>query len=413
MRTAAPIVALVIAILACPGEGARAQVTFEEAIALSQRAPRLEGARGELEARRREDADLAGTSQGVAIQATPGARVLSEQDRGFEGQLTVTHSWNLGDLTGARRRAAAAERGVLSAEARAVALEVRLDAARRWIELWRLDRLERVVRAERELAARFVAHTERALRAGVATAMDESEAGAYAAEVLSRALTLEGQRHEASLALALAMARPPSAELRPRGPLPSPALPDDPAPYLRAVDDLPAVAVERLAARAARAHEAEAAASYAPIFGAGVQLQRESPSGFIAQGVLTLTVPLMDQGQRQRSVARGEAARREGARAQARLTAARELSLAIHDVEHQRRELAALRERLLPSLTRLLERREAALRAGESTVFDVAAARRRLLEARGRAIEAAAARAWAEVRLWILLAETERAGRPE
>lgn len=413
MRTAAPIVPLVVAILACPAEGARAQVTFEEAIALSQRAPRLEGARGELEARRREDADLAGTSQGVAIQATPGARVLSEQDRGFEGQLTVTHSWNLGDLTGARRRAAAAERGVLSAEARAVALEARLDAARRWIELWRLDRLERVVRAERELAARFVAHTERALRAGVATAMDESEAGAYAAEVLSRALTLEGQRHEASLALALAMARPPSAALRPRGPLPSPALPDDPAPYLRAVDELPAVAVERLAARAARAHEAEAAASYAPIFGAGVQLQRESPSGFIAQGVLTLSVPLMDQGQRQRSVARGEAARREGARAQARLEAARELSLAVHDVEHQRRELAALRERLLPSLTRLVERREAALRAGESTVFEVAAARRRLLEARGREIEAAAARAWAEVRLWILLAEMERAGRPQ
>src|SRR5690606_28787459 len=133
------------------------------------------------------------------------------------------------------------------------------------------------------------------------------------------------------------------------------------------------------------------------------------PSGFIASGVLSLSVPLLDQGQRERSLARGEAARREGERAEERLRAARELAAAISDVESQRREHRVMVEELLPAAEARVRLYEAGLRAGESTAFEVAAARRQLLDARGRAVQVAAARAWAEVRLWILLAAIERA----
>ncbi|MCZ7679331.1 MAG: TolC family protein [Sandaracinaceae bacterium] len=400
--------ALVSALLVLAPATAGAQpITFDRAIALSTRAPRVEGAARALETRRSGDADIGGTSQGLTVTATPGARVLSEQDQGFEGQLAITHSWNLGDLTGARRRAAAAERRVLAAERRALALLARLEAARRWIDLHRLGELARVVAEEEALASTLADATARALGAGAATGADEAEVDAHLAEVRLRALAIEGALHEASVALSFATSRPPTSRLRAAGPLPEPEVPDE--VDVRVVAELPAVAVERLAAAAERAREVEVAAAYAPQVALGAQIQRESPSGVIVGAVLGLSIPLFDQGQRGRSVARGEAERRDAEHAHARLEAARDLALAVHDVEHQRREERAARELLVPALERLVERREAALRAGEGTIFALLDARRRALEARGRWIEARAARAWAEVRLWILLAELRRA----
>lgn len=386
-------------------------VAFDEAIALSERTPRVGATSRALEARRAGDADIAGTAQGITIQATPGVRVLSDQDRGFEGQLSITQSWNLGDLTGARRRAASAEREVLDAERRALALNARLEAAKRWIDLWQVTALERVLRDEQRLASSTTDVTGRAVSAGARTRVDEAEARAYAAEVALRAIALEGTRHEASVALAVAMGRRPTARLAPRGDLPEPALPEDPSRRLADVERMPSVAIERLSAAASRAHEVEAAAQYAPQLSLGAQVQRESPSGVIAQGVVALSLPTFDTGQRARSVALAEAERREGEGDQARLDAQGELSLAIHDVEHQRREEATTNDSLVPALTTLVEQREAALRAGEGTVFELLDARRRSLAARARSIEARAARAWAEVRLWVLLAELERATR--
>ena len=394
-----------------PSLAAAQPVPFDEAISLSLRAPAIEGAERALEARRAGDRDIGGTSQGLTIQATPGARILSEQDRGFEGQLSVTHSWNLGDLTGARRRAAAAEREVLAAERRALALLARLEAARRWIDLWRIGELGRLLREEQALTRALAELTARAVSAGVATSPDQAEVDAHVAEVALAAIALEGAEHEASIALSVAMARAPSPTLRAAGSPPQPALPDE--LDLARIEQLPRVAVERLGAAAERAREVEVAAAYAPVLALGAQIQRESPDGVIVSGVIGLSVPLFDQGQRARSTSRGEAERREGEHAQARLEAERELILAAHDVDHQRRQLAAARELLVPAFERLIERREAALRAGEGTVFLLLDARRRGLDARERAVEAEAARAWAEVRLWVLLSELERAAGEE
>lgn len=405
-----PLVTLLM-LASIPASAGAQPITFDEAIALSLETPRLRGAERELEVRRDGDRDIAGTSQGISIEATPGVRILSEEDRGFDGQLAITHSWNLGDLTGARRRAAEAERRVIAAERRALALEARLEAARRWFDLWRLGALIELIAETEALARQLAEVTERAVAAGVQTSVDQAEVEAYAAEVQLRAIALQGALHDAAIALSVAMGRPPSAGLRAAGVPPAPQLPAELDADL--VERLPSVAIERLAAAAERAREAELAAAYAPVLALGAQVERESPSGVIARGVIGLSFPLFDHGQRERSVARGQAARREGEAEAARLRAAETLSLALHDVDHQRRELEAASERLVPALERLAERQQAALRAGEGTIFQLLSARRRQLEARAREIEARAARSWAELRLWVFLAELERAGGEE
>jgi outer membrane protein TolC len=397
--------ALLALLLLVPAPAAAQGVAFDEAIALSQGLPVVEGTARALAERESGDVDLGGTSQGVAIQASPGVRVLSEQDRGFEGQLSVVHSWNLGDLTGTRRRAARAERDVLAAEVRAEALRARLEAAHRWIVLWRVVQLEQVLDEERTLAERLGALTARGEAAGVRTRLDTLEAAAYLADVSIRDVALEGERHDASVALAVAMARAPNGELVASGPLPAPSLPDDLHAAIEGADRLPAVVAARLETVAERAREAETASGFAPQLGLGAQIQRESPSHLIVLGTLTLNVPLFDPGQRARSTSRAEAERREGRHGQARLEAQETLALAVHDVEHQRREERAVLEQLVPSLTTLIDLRERAVQAGEGTVFELLEARRRLLVARARAIDARAARTWAEVRMWILLAE--------
>ncbi len=397
-----------ICLLAAPA--AAQPVSFDRAIAFSGSTPLVEGTRRALEARRAGDEDIAGTARSLQVTAQPGMRIMSEQDRGFEGQITISQTWNLADLTGARRVAAGVEREVLDAERRAAALAARLEAARRWIDLWQVAALQEVIGEERALAVRTRELAERAVRAGVRTRVDQAEAEAYAAEVALRALSLDGSRHETSVALAVAMGQPPNAELAPYGELPEPMLPPDPERRLADVERLPTVAVHRLSAAAQRAHEVEVAAQYAPQVSVGTQVQRESPSGFIVEGLLGITLPTFDRGQRTRSSALAEAERSEGQGDQARLDAQRQLSLAIHDVEHQRTQEHTVSQTLLPASNDLVERRESAMQTGQGTVFELLDARRRLLAARARVVEARAARAWAEVRLWVLLAELSRMG---
>lgn len=395
-------------LLLLPSLAAAQPLTFDRAIGLAGRGPRAEGLERAVETRRAGDQGIAGTAQALNLQATPGGRVLSEQDQGFEGTFTVTQTWILADVSGARGRAAQVEREVLGAEARAAALLLRLEAAHQWIELWTIAREDEALADEAALAAELVALTERGLRAGVRTVVDASEAEAYRAEVAERALALEGMRTHASLALSAAMASEPRADLRTAGEPPAPPLPDDLEVTLALVERLPSVAVHRLTAAALRAHDVEMAASYGPQLTLGAQVQRESPSGFIVQGVAALSIPLFDQGQRSRSAALGEAERAEGELGHARLEAASALADAVHEREHTRQQETLLTQTLLPALDRLVAQREASLRAGEGTLFELIDARRRRIAARARAARARGERAWAEVRLWLMLAELER-----
>jgi outer membrane protein TolC len=404
-----PAVALLAAAL-LPTPASAQHVSFDEALAVGERSPTVEAPRRELEARRAGDDGIGGTATSSNLTFMPGAVVAPDQDQGFESQLSFTQGWNLSDLGGTRRRAAAAEREVLSAEVRADALRVRLEAARRWIDLATLQAVEEIHLEHRTVALARVERAERALAAGVGGAAELAEARAEQADLEQHRLDLEGDRFLASVQLAVAMGRHPSERLRATGALPAPTLPSASEIRARAreIDALPDVAVRRLAASAAREREIEASAQYAPVLSVGAQLERSAAGAWVLYGIVGMTFNAFGQDRRPTSVAHASAERQEAEIVVTRVRVAGEVEDAIHEVEHTRRQLRALEETLVPALTDLRQRRERALTAGEETIFAVLDARRRLLVAREEATRARGARAWAEVRLWLLLAEIAR-----
>jgi cobalt-zinc-cadmium efflux system outer membrane protein len=396
---------------------ARAQeITFDDALALTEVAPDVRGAERALAARREGDARISEViTSPTEIQLMPGVRALSEQERGFEGQIGIAQGWSLSGLGGARRRAAEVERAALAAERRAMALSRRLEAARAWIELSILEQQVALAAMELRLAAALRERLERAAEAGVATSADASEARAFEGEIELSALVTEGQRLAAVLALGAAMGAPAAERARTAGPLPSPELPAHDALEARLmdVDALPIVDAARLAAIAERARGAEAAALGGATMQTGVQLYREAPDGLMIFGQLAFGVPLADLTARERARAGAEAERLEARHETLVLAAQRDAIAITHEVEHTRREERTLRGSIVPALELLVDRREAQLRAGETTTIALLDARRRLVAARSRLARSAGVRAWAEIRAWLMLAVVARSDGPE
>jgi outer membrane protein, heavy metal efflux system len=395
-----------------PRVGRAQGVTFDEAIFSSEAGPAALAPRRELAAREEADAKVRGTAQALTITAMPGLRWRPDEERGFEGQWSVTQGWNLAGLGAARREAAAEERHALTAEVRAVALALRLEAARLWIELHTLERWLEAVSEQVELARETQEIVRRGVEAGVGTLADLADAESFEAEVVRARFSVEGKIHETSLELAVAMGREPTSDLRTEGPAPAPEIPSRASldSRLERAGTLPRAEALRLAALAARAREREDRALMGPLMAVGAQVQNEPPSAWTAMGSLGLSLNPFDRGMRARAIALGEAARLEQEHAAAQLRAQAELRDAAHDVEHTRRDVAVIEESWLPSVTRLVERRRGALTAGVGTTFELLAARRSWVAVRGLLARALGARTWAEVRLWLLLAELERGG---
>ncbi len=387
-------------------------VTFDEALSLGEASPAVEARRRELAAREARSDGMGGTAQATTLTFMPGAVLNPDLVQGFDAQVSLTQGWNLAGLGGARRRAAREEREVISAEIRARALRARLEAARRWIELSTRQAVEELLGAQGILARERLDHAERALAGGVGRAMDVADARAEAVDLDRRRLDVEGERVWAANQLAVAMGRPSSEGLRADGPLPAPGLPDEGTirSRLEDIDALPELAVRRLAASAARAREEEAHAQYAPILTLGGQLERGSLGSWTAYGIASFSMNAFGQDGRSVAVAHAAAAREDAELDVARVRARADLEDALHEVEHSRRQLTNIIEELLPALNDLLQRRERALAAGEATIFVLLDARHRSLVAEEARVRAEGAKAWAEVRLWLLLSELEGGG---
>ncbi|MEQ8891736.1 MAG: TolC family protein, partial [Sandaracinaceae bacterium] len=161
---------------------------------------------------------------------------------------------------------------------------------------------------------------------------------------------------------------------------------------------------------AARARVVEAAAEHAPVVQLGTPLERSAADSWVLFGVAGISFEAFGQERRASSSASADV---EGAEVDAeveRRRAAADFTTALHEVEHTRRQLEVLRERLLPTLAAVVARRERSLVLGEGTIFAVIEGRRRLLSARELAVRAEGARTWAEVRMWTLLSALDGAG---
>ncbi len=398
---------LVVSFAASAVAGESDEVTFDEALALAPRAPAARGDEAAHAARSKGDEGIGGTAQVTQVTAMPGAVLAPDEERGFDIQVSFSQGWNLADLGEARRGAARHERAALAAQARAGALRARLRAARRWLELRTLEVLDRELAAQIELAVQWVDSTARRVELGFATEADLADARAALATVEQRRFVIEGDRFEAANLLAVAMGREPRPLPRTGGPVPRPRLPaiDAVQTQVASARELPQVIALRLAETAARARAIEAAAAYAPVLQVGGQFERPPPDAWVAYGMVGLQLTAFGQADRAKSIAEADAARAAVQAEAAQLRAQADLAEALHEVEHTREQVALIENKLLPAVTARRELRERALAVGEGTLFVLLEARQNELQVRELAARARGERLWAEVQLWLLLAE--------
>ena len=412
---ASTVVGLAIVLLAGPGWGqARKKrpgpvaVSFQQALRLASKAPGEAAARQrELVLRRDADDEISLLDQNPVLQLQPGARLAPGEDRGLEGQVSLSQSFNLAQPGPTRAKAAARERDVLAEQVEAALLERRIETARRWLDLWQLAQAAKLLRAEQKLAKELSETMSLAVSAGVRTQPDLLEAESYQSGVARRKLDLEGAIFETRTELATLMGISPRRPVRPVGGLPDSGLPSPKElKTLHArLDRLPSVQVHRLSEVAAKARAEEAEAMAGTRLGVGVIAARESPNAFMLFGTVTLTPAIFERGQRNRAKEEGEAVRQQSLQQEARLKAERAFTEAVHEVEHQAKVNAHLTTKVIPRLERLVAFRRKQLEAGTSTVFPLLRARRDLLDAQKRQLDTQRRLAWARVTLRIFVTE--------
>jgi cobalt-zinc-cadmium efflux system outer membrane protein len=385
-------------------------VTFDDAIGISQAAPEVRGAERAVEVKHEMRGRISTMTQNPQIYLQPGLRVLPVENKGMELQASIAQSWNLSGLSSARKKAAHAEEAVLAAEARVAALSRRLGAARAWVDLWAAQRVLEVAQREAALAGEFARLVEKAAAASAATKADAADARAYHAEARLSVIAAEGEVFERGIDLARAIAAGPSP-LAVQGDLPVPALPERGTwdGTLKRVQALPQVRRAALAAEAERAREAEEHAARGTLLSLGAYIQHDQPGGFVGYGMATLTLPVFDRGERERSVTVARAAQLDGEKQKEAIDAASDMVMAMHEVEHTQEVVDALQNEILPALDEGLAARVRIFQAGEGTILEVVQTRRNAAAARSRMERARAAHAWAQVKVWLLFAAMEEA----
>lgn len=323
-------------------------------------------------------------------------------------QATVTQGWNLRDLGGARRESAGHEREALGATVRARALRARLDAARRWIDLDTLTRVAQTLDTRIAGLEELVARRERALRTGVGTAPAVTEARVMLAELRQHRLDIEGAQFEAATQLAVAVGRAPKQDrLETVGNPPEPPLPNEVEirKQIADVDRAPDVVVERVRETAARARAIEASAEYAPLLTLGAQGERSVFGAWVVYGITGISFYGPGQERRLTSIAQADAVGATAKTESVRLRARAELEEALHDLEHSSAVVRLLEEDTLPGLRQLVESRERAVALGEEYYFAAFDARDHVFSAIEATHRARGAQTWAQIHMWLLLAE--------
>lgn len=386
-------------------------IGFDEALGHGVRTPELVGIEDAVEVKRSLDRGIPRLVYGPQVTLMPGVRVVPEGNRGFELQATATQSWSLDGYGPKRRAAAKAETEALEAEGRALALERRLAAAHAWIRLHAAEQELALAEQELALARARVERLEAGQEAGVSTRVHVAEARSDATELRALVTELQGLVHDLGLVLARETGARDERPLRTRGDHPDPVLPDDDALRRRfaAVDRLPAVAVERLRARALRAVAVEDQASRGHQISTGLSVQREATSDLMIFGVVGVSLA-GDRGQRQRAQAAAAARHAEGRSDERALELRAVLSTVLHDLHHARERLVILRDQVLPTFEELEVAQSTAVDLGEGTEPELLMARRRRVAVARRVVEAEAELVWARVQAWLYLEAFEAAG---
>lgn len=385
------------------------RMSFDDSVGASQVTPILVGYADAVDDKRARDLQIPRQSQNPQVQVMPGARVNAGANNGFEIQTTITQGWNLEGYGQSRRAAATAETESLDADTRARALEQRFGAADVWIRLHGAELRLAMAKADLALAQQLVETLQAGLDAGVVTHLDVAEAEAIAAEVEAAVVELGGEVHDLGLSLARETGSKTMSPIATAGDYPNPTLPDEPELRRRfaQVDQLPAVQLHRLQARAALAEARESEKANGTVLQGGASVQLESTGELVLFGVVGANIPVVDRNQRSRASAHARARTSEAQAEQLAVELAATLGIALHELHHTRERVELLRDRSLPTLDRLIAARQTALELGEGTrALLLAAQHRRSVVARELAV-AESQHVWARVQVWLYLEALE------
>lgn len=385
-------------------------LSFDQSLGDAQTTPMVRGLEQASEDKRKIDAEIPKVVFGPEVQVLAGSRVIPEEIRGFEIQITATQSWSLGRYAANRREAADAETDLLDARARATALEQRLAAAHAWIRLHAAERELALAERELALAEELSATIDLGRREGVSTRAELADARAREAEAKAVVIDLVGRVHDLGLELGRETGADGRAPLRTTGEYPDPQLPSEDELRRRfdEVDGLPDVVVARLQARAERAAAAEAKAARANTMNAGASFQRESGSDIVIFGVIGAQFGI-DGGEREQGTALAAARESEATAESTALALSATLTIALHDLHHTHERMVVLRDQSLPAHDELVVANEAALELGEGTLPRVLEARARRSAVARELSSAEADWVWARVEVWLYLEAFEQA----
>ena len=241
-----------------PDHGAT-RIGFEAALAAAETRPEVRATEARVNARAELDDGIGALATDPYVQLQPGYRFApSENNRGFDGMVSVQQSFNLEGWGPARRRAAAAERAALGHRVLAVRRSARREAARAWLQTWALMQELELRRRMLADAQTLMQQTERRFELGMGRRVERAQASAFSAQARLDVLNAEGRLFESGLALAAACGRG-EGPLFPEGPPPSAELPADVVDQLGIEDD-PEVLAARAQVDAAQERQEEAAA---------------------------------------------------------------------------------------------------------------------------------------------------------
>jgi len=402
-----PMALLLIAGLAGEPLPAPKAITFDAALGLTDRTPKVVGPAQAAREKAAQDQNISSVPYNPQVSVMPGWRFAPKDQQQTELVIEVVQPWNLSGQSRARRQTVALEENVLAAEARAAALASRLAAARAWVDAWAAAHVLEETRREEGIAAELERLVDRATSLGAMTRADLAEARAYHAEARAAVLNAEGELFQSGLGLGREVGSPEPAPLLADG-----ALPEPPAPVtamrdrlLQQIALLPAVTVKELQARVAAARQVEEKAARGTVAQFGAVLQRDAPQGLVLSGLARLTFPVFERGERERATLRADEVRIEGERADALLSVRFDLAAGFHEVDHTAELLAVFRDDLVPASREAAETRRKIFENGGATLLEVLQSDRAAVVAASRLWRIQAEHAWARTRLWLLLTE--------
>ncbi|MCU0697531.1 MAG: TolC family protein [Myxococcaceae bacterium] len=366
-------------------------LSFDEALALAEKSPTLEGQQRAVErqAALAEAVPLLVANPAVFVQ--PGVRRLGTGAVGPEAYVGVTQDVSLSGAGSSRRASARREVESAIAERRLARRQLRLEVAARWLSLWSAQALLESAREEARLAQDWAAKVERAAATGGFTRVDVAVARAWQAEAVLTALSLEGTVFQRGIALnrVLSLARTTPARASPA----LPALGGEGDKRPRLSDDVtrsPLVEAADAASDAQRLRTEELLAGRGTTLQVGAMGWREGTGDLAAVATLQLTLPLFERAQRERAVAEASLARAEAAADLARSAELADRVDAHHELEHTAEVLAVVEGQLLPATLDATSGLERRFDAGEADAQDLVVARRVLVATRARVVSARA-----------------------